>query len=162
VRSAHRDAVELALVCAASFTANFVSLVFYFSEVLQRSRTVDALVCAAAGVAAAIPFIVGLHELLHVATVRALGSRAAVKVFPLGFQTLFLDPLPLRKAALVYLAPLLVAPAPLALQAASLPWIYAILWVAQCFGDAIALCFRLSEKAEALVCTLDGRVIALR
>lgn len=117
-----------------------------------------------AALAAAALAFAPLHELLHAAAARALGCRRiAVKPFALGFATLFLDPLPAGRASLVYLAPLLAAPAvslPLAL--AGLPSAYALLWVSMCAGDVAALLRLLAERPAYVVCSPDGRALALR
>ncbi len=162
MRPARKDAAELMSVCAANLLTVCTLLTPFFLDALLQSRAASVLARAVATVAAATLAFAFLHELLHAAAARALGSRAAVRVFSLGFQTLFLDPLPPWKTALVYLAPLLATPIPLALQAAGLPRVYAALWVSLCAGDAAALPWRLSERARAFVCTPDGRVMALR
>ena len=72
---------------------------------LLASPSLETLIALLAAPLVFIP----LHELLHAAVAQLLGSRVAVRFLPryLGITTLFLDPLPLWRAALVYLAPLL-------------------------------------------------------
>jgi len=154
-------ATELA-VYAAAFAASFAPLTALLLGVLLQSRAVDALARATAALVAAALIFALPHELLHAAAARAFGSRVALRRFSLGFQTLFLDPLPLREAALTYLAPLLATPALLPLQLAGLPGVYAVLWASMCAGDVTALLALLAEKPKAVACTPEGRALALR
>ena len=162
MRLTRKETAELATICVASIASTFALLIPLFLNVLQRSRAVSAFVQTTATVAIASLVFAVLHELLHAVAARAFGSRVAVRGFSLGFQTLFLDSLPLREAALTYLAPLLATPALLPLQLASLPGVYAALWASMCAGDVAALLALLAEKPKAVVCTPDGRALALR
>ncbi len=159
---ARRETVELATICVVIIVFVFALLIPLFLNVLQRSRAVSAFVQTVATVAIASLAFAVLHELLHAAAAKAFGSRVAVRRFSLGFQTLFLDPLPLREAALTYLAPLLATPVLLPLQLAGLPGVYAALWALMCAGDVVALLALLAEKPKAVVCTPEGRALALR
>jgi len=158
---ARGKAAELA-VYAAAFAAGFVPLTALLSGVLLQSRAVVALARATVALVAAALIFTLPHELLHAAVARAFGSRVTVRRFSLGFQTLFLDPLPLREAALTYLAPLLATPALLPLQLAGLPGVYVALWASMCAGDVAALLVLLAEKPEAVACAPEGRALALR
>jgi hypothetical protein len=149
----------LVLVLAALVESALLSITVVLTFLASpRLETLIALL------AASLVFI-PLHELFHAAAARLLGSRVAVKPLRRYFSVmaLFLDPLPLWRAALVYLAPLLATPLLLLTQLPGLPSPFtALLWAAMATGDAVALLAILAERPRAVVCTPDGRVLPIR
>lgn len=97
-----------------------------------------------------------IHEMLHLLAAKALGSRAYVKASRLGLHVCFVDPLPLLKAAAVYLAPLLATP--FLLPLATLGPACVELWALLCVGDLIVLPFIVAKRPLAVRCPVSGEL----
>lgn len=114
-----------------------------------------------------------LHELLHAVVAWLLGSRVSIRFLRryLAITTLFLDPLPLWKFALVYMAPVLGTYLATILTTQLLQLLrfispscfcIALLWLAMSASDATSLLQLWVKKPRAVACTLDGSLKILR
>ena len=172
---APRDGLAAAMAVAAMFAAMALAAHATLSPLLphQPPETGVRLVWLALAAAAVMLLaLIPLHELLHAVAARLLGSRVAVRFLPryLGITVPFLDPLPLRRAALVYLAPLLATPlasalVALLLQALQIPSPpiphIALVWLAAWASDAVTLLQLLALGSREVFCTPDGRTMIL-